>query len=267
LLIDDNNSSAYFKFKNLFPCDISRCVDHYESLLNENTFIHGVSSKASLSQLFTSLLYDIFPIDLNLLYEEDLLPKFLLTTWIHETIHSSSSNNNTVFDENTVVCANKKWFNRPIHFVSTINTDKLNMNEVKEKLFFESYEAFPFELHGNESLHHLWQFLKATVKTILDNLDCSIFPAIDATPGCDSIMLLKGVDENGNINENDIHIVAIELKDSPSTSSEQWNEKFKLLTSIRCIVPFLKTGLEKLGKTLTYHIVFVGREHGYEKKI
>ena len=113
-----------------------------------------------------------------------------------------------------------------------------------------------------DNLDHknIWQSMEVGIKTIINNLNCSFFPLVNNSSGCDAVYLAKGLLEDGTMNECDLNIFAIELKDTRDTSTNEWMKKVEKLTSFRCIFPRLRSALKLQGKTLKYHIILIGRE-------
>ena len=132
--------------------------------------------------------------------------------------------------------------------------------------------------------------MEATINTIMNNLDWSIFPCAQNTTdtggsggaGCDLVLIAKKVckntetdpfesdDEDGGdtgtriIKGDTYHIIAVELKDRRGTEPEEWAKKLDLLTSYRCIVPRLRAAFKARDPSdeLVYHILLAGRpEH------
>jgi hypothetical protein len=280
-MLNNNNDFGIFSFKSLFPADISGILTS-KLWDGSEVYIHGIASKAALQKMLTYPLYYIFPVGLEALDEIDFLNGCILTQFISSTLEQE------IFLNDFKVGVKNKFFSKPISFVSSAVSSKQSLTESEWECFknFEisSVKSSAIAVEGSESsstettkmkmsgsskkknisdVEILKNNIASTVETIKKNLDCSIFPVADCGIGCDLIMLLHEIDENGQVDENKLHIVAIELKDSRTTSKEKWSEKLIALTSFRCIVPQLKNALQKVGKTLTFHIIFAGREHSY----
>ena len=95
--------------------------------------------------------------------------------------------------------------------------------------------------------------MQVQIDIILRNKDCSVFELSERAAGCDLVLLCKESDSK-------YHIVALEIKDSRATRMEVWLDKLRKLTSFRCIVPRLRSELQKENIDLSYHIVFAGRD-------
>ena len=261
---------ASFCFRSLFPSDVSRVVsassprmpgqtdsvvskvddpERMSSSTGSSYCIHGISSKASLAKMLSSPLYYLFPLGLE---ELDRIANGEVR--IISSLVEGTSSHHGQFDFPITVNANR--CKTPIHVVSKA-ADSINLSP-EEQIALTSRIALPTELRNE--VQTIWRSMESSIKTIMQNyMTCSIFPVVKDATGCDLVLLCRD-----GTNPKAYHFVALEVKDSRNTSSQDWQEKLFKLTSCRCIIPRLKAAMEKEGIVLTYHIVFAGREEWKE---
>ena len=230
--------TSCFYFSDLFPADVSRIYNDKEMFINDCCYLHAISSKANLSKMLTSPLYYLFPLGLEILEKQ---------------INSRAQSNVISVVEGA---STKKYVP---HF--SVN---LSSNCCDTKVTFVTQAVPDYQPTKNnlvalssadsKKMKIILKSIDTSIKIILDNLSCSIFPVSASNSGCDLLLLCK---ESDNL----FHLVAMEVKDSCTTGVSKWKDKLTKLTSIRCIVHRLKDTLwEEKKIRLLYHIVLAGRE-------
>ena len=158
------------------------------------------------------------------------------------------------------ITVNAKRCKTPIHVVSEA-ANSIDLLSSQERIALTSCTALPTELRNE--VQTIWRSMESFSNIIMqDYMNCSIFPVVKDATGCDLVLLCRD-----GTNPNAYHFVAVEVKDSRNTSSQDWQEKLVKLTSCRCIFPRLRAAMEKKGVVLTYHIVFAGREDWKESSV
>ena len=260
-LSDASSASASFRFIDLFPADVSRMLCNTSigpfSLDNEdrsfNSFvspchIHGISSKEKLSKMMTAPLYYLFPLGLEILNADTSKVDNNRSGGVIVPLVESSSTTNSG-DFKFQIKVSPKWCKNKITF---INNATINNFSTEEERIISNSSTQP----GNEyreEVRKVWHSMQVQIDIILRNKDCSVFELSERAAGCDLVLLCKESDSK-------YHIVALEIKDSRATRMEVWLDKLRKLTSFRCIVPRLRSELQKENIDLSYHIVFAGRD-------
>ena len=267
-MFNKSSVGATFRFRHLFPADASRTIS---GTVGQPVHVHCVASKESLSKLLTPPLYFLFPIGLASLNDHaNMRQAPRLTSWVNEQSASVACD----WDPELLVL--KNWYTCRISLVNTTNNNAVFSSD--DELYIKTSPTLPEG--ASEQAQKVWYSMQATIKTIMSNLDCSIFPCAQGAAGCDLVLLAKevrsetlpdaddtGTDEDegdtGTVKGDTYHIIAVELKDRRGTEPEEWEKKIGLLTSYRCIVPRLRAALKAKDPSdeLVYHILLAGREH------
>lgn len=264
-------------FHDLFPSDVYGEIHCSERF---TTYLYGISSKEKLQSLLTLPLYYLFPVGLENLEEHSSEgQRFYLSKWIRKKLSNNinSNNNNPI-----PVCAFlDDASSKNLAFVSKSLGEVLKQNPLttKEETKFKNSFAYDdltlerefyldtLDTNSNKQrfkqIKALHNSLKSMAKQIVESQRSLILPISNDAIGCDLLLKLFGTNENSEINENDVHIVVMELKDSRKTTQEAWDKKFELLLGYRSCIHFLAELYATTNVTVKFHIIMAGREHSH----
>jgi hypothetical protein len=207
--------------------------------------------------------------------------RFYLSKWIREKLSNKNNNNNNNNNPIPVFAFLDDTSKKEFAFVSKSLGEVLKNNPLtteEETKFINSfaYDDLTLErefhvdtLDSNLNKERIKQikilhlFLKTLAQQIVDSKRSSILPISDDAIGCDLLLKLYGTNESSQINEKDVHIVVMELKDSRKTTQEAWAKKFELLLGYRSCIHFLAELYKTTNVTVTFHIIMAGREHSH----
>ena len=319
------DTTAIYRFRHLFPVDTSRTI--FRAGHSEPVYIHCMMSKSALIHFLTPPLYYLFPIGIEAALNDDDVTSTSsdsntgdkqstmfettetskvssLSQWLDNIesaaptptlaatvtpIHSAADTATYVEDPELIV--SKKAYTTPISFTTTRHNNI--QFSLADQVYINTSPTLPVE--ASKEAQKVWLSMEATINTIMNNLDCSIFPCTQATAtsgsgsgggvaGCDLVLIAKEMCKEtysddtcesdtgmgtGLVKGDTYHIIAVDFgKDQsrPTQPEEAWEKKLDLLTSHRCIVPRLRAALKARDPSneLVHHIVLAGRpEHSW----
>ena len=323
------DTTAIYRFRHLFPVDASRTI-FPPGYSEQPVHIHCMMSKAALIHFLTAPLYYLLPIGLDAALTDSNHDETTTTTstsydsstdnkqstmYTTETTEASSSfsqwldkldsttpaatptdtplhsvTHAATYVEDPDLIVSKKSYTKPISFTTSRSNNMQFSHD--DQVYINTSPTLPVE--ASKEAQKVWLSMEATINTIINNLDCSIFPCHQATAtsgsgsgsgaGCDLVLIAKEVNKDTDASDaydsdtstdagtgkgNTYHIIAVDfgkVNSRPTQPEEEWEKKLDLLTSYRCIVPRLRAALKAKDPSneLVYHILLAGRpEHSW----
>mmetsp|Transcript_16375 Transcript_16375/g.17111 ORF Transcript_16375/g.17111 Transcript_16375/m.17111 type:complete len:489 (-) Transcript_16375:120-1586(-) len=244
----------------------SESFSGYHPQLESIFSVHIIRTKQSLRKLLIPPLYNIFPLGVKSLEDswdqetqsslialiDSKTTDYRLLNSVHNNPLINISSKNPPRMKQSIICKVKNYTIELSLVLQLFNRMKLG----------ETYENIKTTLNGKDETW--WIKLNSLIVQLKTSIDDnhSLISTAEGAEGADLLIIWKQNtfdDDNIGVNQEVVHIAALELKDQRQTPLDEWEKKWNSLMSPLCILhwmPFFYPNCH-----FSVHFIFAGREH------